>query len=115
VTTERAGVGGLCDCWASAVALKAANRTTVRMERRLPYRAEEEFAIACGSGDGGVDDFDVGGSGLSDTVPNAVDGELVGGGVTHDAAFADALTACFKLGFDEDDGFEGSGGTSLGG
>ena len=62
----------------------------------LPDGVEEELAIAFGAGDRGVDDFDVGGSGLSDTVPNAVDGELVGGGVTHDAAFADALAAGFR-------------------
>jgi hypothetical protein len=69
---------------------------------------EEEFAIAFGSCDGGVDDVDAGGSDLSDAVSDAVDGELVGGWVAHDAAFADALAAGFKLGFDEDDGFEAS-------
>ena len=36
---------------------------------------------------------------------DAVDGELVGGGVAHNATFADVLAAGFKLGLDEDDGF----------
>ena len=35
---------------------------------------------------------------------DAVDGELVGGGVADDAAFADVLAAGFELGLDEDDG-----------
>ena len=33
-----------------------------------------------------------------------MDGELVGGGVADDAAFADVLAASFKLGLDQDDG-----------
>jgi len=66
---------------------------------------EEELAVALSTGDGGVDDFDVDGSGLSDTVSDTIDGELVGGRIAHDATFADAFAARFKLGFDKDDGF----------
>ena len=36
---------------------------------------------------------------------DAVDGELVGGGVSDDAAFAYVLAAGFELGLDEEDGF----------
>ncbi len=76
---------------------------------------EEELAIAFGAGDRGVDDVDVLGGEFGDTGADAVDGKLVGRGIADDAAFADAFAAGFELGLDENDGFEGSGGTSLGG
>ena len=69
---------------------------------------EEELAIAFGAGDGGVDDFDVGAAGLFDAGAHAVDGELMGGGIADDAAFADVLASGFELGLDEEDGFEGA-------
>ncbi len=65
---------------------------------------EEEFAVAFHAEDGGVDE----GEGLAaegpDGVLDAVDGELVGGGVSDDAAFADVLATGFELGLDEEDG-----------
>lgn len=86
------------------------------MERRLSQRAErsesgpkgveEEFAIAFSAGDGRVDDFNLRAAGLFDAGTNAIDGELMRGGIAHDAAFADALAAGFELGLDENDGLE---------
>src|ERR1700691_2131664 len=72
-----------------------------------PDGVEEEFAIAFSAGDGRVDDVDLRAADLLDAGADAVDGELTGGGIAHDAAFADALAAGFELGFDEDDGFDG--------
>ena len=43
---------------------------------------------------------------LCDAGPDAVDGELVGGGIAHDAALADVLAAGFELRLDEEDGFD---------
>ena len=108
-------------------------RTCLEFERRTSLEdgsgeagVEEELAVAFHAEDGGVDE----GEGLaaegSDGVLDAVDGELVGGGVADDAAFADVLAAGFKLGLDEencvavpvlacgserrDDGWENEGG-----
>ena len=66
---------------------------------------EEELAIAFHAENGRVDE----GQGLAaqgaDGVFDAVDGELVGGGVADDAAFAYVLAAGFELGLDEEDSF----------
>ncbi len=68
-------------------------------------RVEEEFAVAFHAEDGRVDEVE----GLAAEVANggfdAVDGELVGGGVAYDAAFADVLAASLELRLDEEDGF----------
>jgi hypothetical protein len=75
-----------------------------------PKGVEEELAIAFSAGDGRVGRVDVGAADLLDTGANAVNSELMGGGIAHDAAFADALAAGFELGLDEDDGFDSWGG-----
>ena len=66
---------------------------------------EEELAVAFHAEDGRVDE----GEGLAaegaDGVFYAMDGELVRGGVAHDAAFAYVLAAGFELGLDEEHGF----------
>ena len=41
-----------------------------------------------------------------DTGADAIDGELVGGGIANDSTFADVLAAGFELRLDEEDGFE---------
>ena len=85
-------------------------RTCLEFERRTSLEdgsgeagVEEELEVAFHAEDGGVDE----GEGLaakgSDGVLDAVDGELVGGGVADDAAFADVLAAGFELGLDEED------------
>jgi hypothetical protein len=74
------------------------------LARGLEASVKEELAIAFHAKDGGVDE----GEGLAvegaDSVFNAVDGELVGGGVADDAAFAYVLAASFELRLDEEDG-----------
>ena len=67
---------------------------------------EKELAIAFGAGDGGVDDFDVGAAVFFDAGADAIDGELVSGGIANDSTFADVLAAGFELRLDEEDGFE---------
>ena len=66
---------------------------------------EEELAVAFHAKDGRIDE----GEGLAaegaDGVFYAMDGELVGGGVADDAAFAYVLAAGFELRLDEEDGF----------
>ena len=62
---------------------------------------EEKFAIAFGAGDGGVDDVEVAATEFGGAGADAIDGQLVRGGVADDAAFADALAAGFELGLDE--------------
>jgi hypothetical protein len=83
------------------------------MERSLPQRVKEEFAIAFGAGDGGVDDIDAGAVEFFDAGADAINGELVGRGVAHDASFADAVAADFELWLDEDDSFKGMRRTLL--
>ena len=72
-----------------------------------PEGVEKKFTIAFSAGDGRVDDVEVCAADFLDAGADAVDGELMGGGIADDAAFADVLAAGFKLRFDEDDGFEG--------
>lgn len=71
---------------------------------------EQEFAIAFGACDGGIDNFDASTAEFLNAGADAIDGELVGCGIAHDAAFADVLAASFKLRFDEDDGFRSGRG-----
>jgi hypothetical protein len=66
---------------------------------------EEELAVAFHAEDGRVDEGEGLAAERADGVFDAVDGELVGGGVADDAAFADVLAAGFELGLDEEDGF----------
>ena len=66
---------------------------------------EEELAIAFHAEDGRVDESQGFAAQCADGVFYAVDGELVGGGVADDAAFAYVLAPGFELGLDEEDGF----------
>jgi RNA polymerase sigma-70 factor, ECF subfamily len=67
---------------------------------------QEKFAVAFGAVDRRVDDFDGCAADFGDAGADAVNGELVRGGVADDASLADVLAAGFKLRLDEDDGFE---------
>jgi hypothetical protein len=67
---------------------------------------QQELAIPFGAGDGRVDDFDGSAAVLLDAGADAVDSELVGGGIPHDSAFADVLSSGFELGLDEEDGLQ---------
>jgi hypothetical protein len=83
------------------------------MERSLPQRVKEEFAIAFGAGDGGVDDVDACAMEFLNARSDAIDGELVRCGIADDAAFSDVLAAGFELRLDEDDSFKGMRRTLL--
>jgi hypothetical protein len=66
---------------------------------------EEELAVAFHTEEGRVDEIEGLAAEIADGGLDAVDGELAGGGVADNAAFADVLAAGFELGLDEDDGF----------
>jgi hypothetical protein len=66
---------------------------------------EKELAVPFHAEYGGVDEGEGLAAESADGVFDSVHGELVGGGIADDAAFADVLAAGFELGLDEEDGF----------
>ena len=70
---------------------------------------EPKFTVPFGSKDGRIDNFDGGSSYVGDADTDTINGQLVSGGITYDASFADVLTASFKLRLDEDNYLDGRG------
>lgn len=66
---------------------------------------EEKLAVAFHAQDGRVDESKGLAAEVADGGFYAVDGQLVGGGVSDDAAFAYVLAPGFELGLDQEDGF----------
>lgn len=67
---------------------------------------QQEFAIAFGAGDGGIDNVDRGSGVFFDAGVDAIDGALVSGRIADDASFADVLASGLELRLDEEDEFE---------
>jgi hypothetical protein len=64
---------------------------------------QEVLVVAFHALNGRVDQVQIVAAEGAGGVPDAVDGELAGGGFAHDATFADMLAAGFKLRLDQDD------------
>lgn len=65
---------------------------------------QQIFMIAFHAADWRIDEIDRGTPKADHAVANAIDSELAGSGLTHDASFADVLAASLELRFDKNDG-----------